>query len=232
MEMLRKSQDRGGADHGWLKAKHSFSFASYYDPKHMGFRSLRVINEDRIAGGRGFGAHPHSDMEIITFIVKGALEHRDSMGNKAVIRPGEIQHMSAGTGVVHSEYNPNPDEETHLLQIWIETAEEGATPGYGQKSFEAQLSEKNLVLVVSQDGRDGSIPIRQDADIRLGRFKTGDSVELPVRAGRGVWVQLVSGELSVNGHTLKAGDGLALEQVPGVAILAKSPAEFLMFDLA
>lgn len=232
MQVLRKSNERGGADHGWLKAKHSFSFAGYYDPAHMGFRSLRVINEDRIAGGRGFGAHPHSDMEIITFIVKGELEHRDSMGNRATIRPGEVQHMSAGTGVVHSEYNPNPDVETHLLQIWIETNKEGAEPLYGQRSFDAQLTNEKLVLVVSPDGRDGSIPIRQDVDIRLGRFKTGDSVDLPVRAGRGVWVQLVKGDLTVNGQTLKAGDGLALEQVPGVSLKADSEAEFLFFDLA
>lgn len=232
MQTLRRSEQRGGADHGWLKAKHSFSFADYYDPAHMGFRSLRVINQDRIAGGRGFGSHPHSDMEIITYVLEGALEHRDSMGNSAVIRPGEVQYMSAGTGVVHSEHNPNAATETHLLQIWIGPAMDGGAPRYDQRSFAEAMARDKLVLVVSPDGKDGSIAIRQDARISAGRFPAGDTRTVTLVAGRGAWIQLVSGTLRVNGETLTAGDALALEDQTSIELTATTDAHFLVFDLA
>ncbi len=227
---LKRSVDRGAADHGWLKSHHSFSFADYYDPSSMGFRSLRVINEDHVATGKGFGMHPHRDMEIITYVVKGSLEHQDSMGNKAAILPGEVQYMSAGTGVMHSEYSKEGGD-THLLQIWIQPNARGGTPRYGQKSFEADLNSKKLVLVVSSDAREGSIGIKQDADIYASRPKAGDSIEFDVRKGRGVWIQVVKGQLSVNGKQLAAGDAIAFELEPKLKIEAKQASEFLLFDL-
>jgi redox-sensitive bicupin YhaK (pirin superfamily) len=232
MQTIRKSAERGYADHGWLKSRHTFSFAGYHDPRHMGFRALRVINEDRIAGGTGFDAHPHRDMEIISYVVTGALAHKDSMGNAAVIRPGEVQRMTAGTGVVHAEYNERPNEETHFFQIWVLPASRGDAPGYGQKSFAAELAAKKLVLVVSPDGRDGSISIRQDADLHLARLAAGDTVALPIRPGRGVWVQVVKGGVSVNGASLAAGDAAALENEPDLTIRGERDAELLVFDLA
>ena len=232
MLQLRKSDERGLGYHGWLKSRHSFSFANYYDPKHMGFRSLRVIIEDRIDGGTGFGSHPHSDMEIISYVVKGALEHKDSMGTKAIIRPGEVQRMSAGNGVVHSEYNQLPNEETHFFQIWILPKENGGQPGYGQKSFDADLNEKKLVLVVSQDGREGSIGIKQDADMYISRLKSEDELEFKVRPGRGAWLQVVAGQLDVNGKTLSAGDGLSADDEQALKIRARDKAELILFDLA
>jgi redox-sensitive bicupin YhaK (pirin superfamily) len=232
MQTLRRSEQRGGADHGWLKAKHSFSFAGYYDPAHMGFRSLRVINQDRIAGGRGFGSHPHNNMEIITYVLEGALEHRDSMGNSAVIRPGEVQYMSAGTGVVHSEHNPDPAKETHLLQIWIEPAQDGGAPRYDQRSFAEAIARDKMALVVSPDGKDGSIALRQDARIYAGRFLAGDSRTVPLAADRGAWIQLVSGTLQVSGETLSAGDALAIEDKTSIELSATTDAHFLLFDLA
>lgn len=231
MFKLRKSNERGTGEHGWLSSKHSFSFADYYDPKNMGFRDLRVINEDYIAGGRGFGAHPHRDMEIITFVVSGVLEHEDSMGNKSAIRPGEVQYMSAASGVVHSEYNKLPDEQVHLLQIWILPNQTGGKPQYGQKSFDSQLGQEKLVLAVSGDGREGSIQIRQDVDLYVSRPKTGDIIEWKLREKRGAWLQLIKGGLKVNGQTLNAGDALSTEVAQALKIEAMSNSEFILFDL-
>lgn len=232
MLQLRKSEERGNANHGWLKSLHTFSFAGYYDPKHMGFRALRVINEDRIEGGTGFGAHPHRDMEIISYVVKGALEHKDSMGTKAIIRPGEVQRMSAGTGVTHSEYNALPEEETHFFQIWIQPNKMGVAPGYGQKSFEEDLNSKKMVLVVSQDARDGSIGIKQDADLYISRLKKDDFVDFKLRANRGAWVQVVKGQLNVNGKELSTGDALSFENEELLTLKALDNSEFMLFDLA
>lgn len=232
MLQLRKSTERGLGDHGWLKSRHSFSFADYYDPSNMGFRSLRVINEDRIEGGTGFGAHPHHDMEIISYVVKGALTHEDSMGNKTVIRPGEVQRMSAGSGVVHAEKNESSDDETHFFQIWIQPNSRGGVPGYGQRSFENELNTKKLVLVVSGDARNGSIGIKQDADLYLSRPKAGDVVDFDLRKGRGAWIQVVRGKIEVNGKTLNAGDGLASSDETRLSIRAEEASEFMLFDLA
>lgn len=231
MFKIRRSHERGSGDHGWLRSKHSFSFANYYDPKNMGFRDLRVINEDYIKGGMGFGAHPHRDMEIITYVVKGALEHQDSMGNRSTILPGEVQHMSAASGVVHSEYNKLPEDEVHLLQIWIMPNRNGGEPGYGQKSFETELNTGRLVVVASPDGREGSIPIRQDAQLMVARPKAGASYEWKVPAGRAAWVQVIKGELSIGGETLNPGDALSTETAETLTISAKTASEFLLFDL-
>ncbi|MCM2280470.1 MAG: pirin family protein [Bdellovibrionaceae bacterium] len=232
MIRIRKSDERGLADHGWLKSRHTFSFADYYDPKFMGFRSLRVINEDRIEGGTGFGSHPHRDMEIISYVIQGALAHKDSMGNQTLIRPGEVQRMSAGTGVVHSEYNAIPNGETHFFQIWILPQAPGGTPGYGQKSFESELNSKKLVLVVSQDGRDGSISIKQDADLYISRLSSGDALDFRVRPTRGLWLQVAYGHLNINGEELSTGDALAFEAAEQLEAQANEKSEFLLFDLA
>lgn len=232
MLTIRKSDERGLANHGWLKSHHTFSFAGYFDPKHMGFRNLRVINEDQIAGGTGFDSHPHKNMEIITYVVKGALEHKDSMGTQAIIRPGEIQRMSAASGIVHSEFNAQKKEETHLFQIWITPNTPGGVPGYGQKSFENELNSKKLVLVVSNDARDGSIGIKQDADMYISRLKKDDQLEFGVRANRGVWVQVVKGLLELNGQQLKTGDAASSETAQELKFSASEDAEFILFDLA
>jgi redox-sensitive bicupin YhaK (pirin superfamily) len=232
MRQLRKSDERGFADHGWLKSRHSFSCAGYYDSRHMGFRTLRVINEDRIEGGSGFGAHPHRDMEIISYVVKGSLEHEDSMGNKTVIRPNEVQRMTAGTGVVHSEHNAQTDEETHFFQIWILPEGNGSKPGYGQKSFENELNSKKLVHVISRDGRDGSISINQDADMYISRLKAGEHFEFKLNPERGAWIQAVKGSLEINGQKIVAGDGLSFEDEESLQVRAIEPSELLLFDLA
>ncbi len=210
MLQLRKSDERGLADHGWLKSRHTFSFADYYNPKHMGFKSLRVINEDRIDGGTGFGTHPHRDMEIISYVVKGGLVHQDSMGTKAVILPGEVQRMSAGNGIAHSEKNQLADLETHFFQIWILPNQTGGTPGYGQKSFEKELNEKKLVLVISQDGREGSLQIKQDADLYISRLPKSETLDFKIRQQRGVWIQVLKGKLTVNGQEISSGDAVSL----------------------
>ncbi|HET6344795.1 MAG TPA: pirin family protein, partial [Myxococcota bacterium] len=201
MITVRPAGARGHADHGWLSSRHSFSFASYHDPRHMGFRSLRVINEDRIQGGTGFGAHPHRDMEIISYVLEGALKHADSMGNTTVIRPGEVQKMSAGTGVVHAEQNDQPDAPTHFLQIWIVPDKRGVVPGYQQKSFEPQLAAGGLVLVASPDGRDGSVTIHQDALVYAGLFDGRENASYDVKNER-AYVHVARGRITVNGHVL------------------------------
>jgi len=197
----------------------------------MGFRSLRVINEDRIDGGMGFDSHPHENMEIISYVVDGALEHKDSMGTKAVILPGEVQRMSAGSGVVHSEVNKMNDRKTHFFQIWIMPNKEGGKPGYGQKSFESDLNKNKLTLVVSQDGRDGSIEIKQDANMYISRLKSGDHVELKLLPKRGAWIQMVKGNVDLNGETLKTGDGAAIDNEQLLKLKATDESEVIIFDL-
>jgi len=231
MYVVRKSEDRGHANHGWLDTQHTFSFADYYDPSHMGFRSLRVINEDHVAPARGFGTHPHRDMEILTWVVSGAVEHADSMGNRAVVRPGEVQRMTAGTGVTHSEANPLA-EPLHLLQIWIMPEKQGLKPGYEQISFADHDKQGRLLLVASHDGRDGSVEIHQDVSLYDGLLAPGDHVEHTLAPGRHAWLQLVKGTVEVAGNVLHAGDGLAVSDEALVAITAKDPAEVLLFDLA
>lgn len=227
---IRKSSERGNADHGWLKSKHTFSFANYYDPSHLGFRTLRVINEDRIAPGSGFGAHPHSDMEIISYVVKGSLAHQDSMGNKITITPGEVQRMSAGTGVVHSEYSTS-DMDTHFFQIWITPNKKGIKPSYAQKSFEKEIDSQEKVLVISQDGREGSLSIQQDADVYVSKLKAGQHIHFDVRAGRGVWIQIIKGEIFVGDKQFKAGDAFSTEDTQTLKLEANSDSEFFIFDL-
>jgi quercetin 2,3-dioxygenase len=232
MLTIRRSQQRGWADHGWLKSRHTFSFAEYYDPGHMGFRTLRVINEDRIAADTGFGAHPHRDMEIISYVISGALEHQDSMGNKSTIRPGEVQRMSAASGVVHSEHNASTNSETHFFQIWIRPNQTGGNPGYGQKSFEEELKNQKLTLVISKDGREGSIEIKQDADMYIARAKKNEDIVFDVRPGRGVWIQVVKGTVVINDQTLQAGDAVSTETHQSLKIFGQEDSELIIFDLA
>jgi redox-sensitive bicupin YhaK (pirin superfamily) len=235
MMTVRRSNDRGGADHGWLKSKHSFSFADYYDPNNMGFGPLRVINEDFIQSEKGFGEHPHRDMEIITYVIDGELRHRDSMGNDGVILPGEVQHMTAGTGVVHSEFSGKVPTSTHLLQIWIQPDRSGHKPGYGQKSFAKEIESNKMVLVASPDAREGSIAIHQDAKIFVSRTKGSDSLAFEVAQRRCVWLQLVKGHLRVKGASetldIKAGDAVAASQETVLNLTSLEPSEALIFDL-
>jgi redox-sensitive bicupin YhaK (pirin superfamily) len=223
--------ERGKANHGWLRTFHSFSFASYFDPRHMGFRNLRVINEDWIKGGKGFGTHPHENMEIVTCIISGELEHKDSMGNGSVIRQGELQRMTAGTGVTHSEFNPS-DQETHLLQIWIHPAETGLEPGYEQRDFSHLRQPNTPILLASREGRNGSLTIHQDADIFGVTLEPGKQIIHNTGNGRGVWIQVVEGNLIVNGVDLETGDGAAIEHETSLTIAAAEKSEFLLFDLA
>lgn len=232
MLTLRASKERGGADHGWLQSHHTFSFADYYDPDHMAFRSLRVINEDFVAGGEGFGMHPHQHMEIITYMVSGALTHRDSLGSEATIRPGQFQYMSAGTGVRHSEFNASKTETAHLLQIWIMPNVRGTKPTYQDTDLTAEFAKNGLVLAASPDGRNGSFAIHADAFVYASQPKAGASLSLPLVAGRGAWIQLIAGSIDVNGRVLTAGDAVAVEGEPAVNIAVKSDANFLLFDLA
>jgi redox-sensitive bicupin YhaK (pirin superfamily) len=229
---LRKSSERGQADHGWLLAKHTFSFADYYDPDHMGYRSLRVINEDRVKPANGFGTHPHRDMEVLTYILEGALEHRDSMGNGSVIRPGDVQYMSAGSGVLHSEFNPSDREGVHLLQIWLLPDEKGATPRYGQKTFSAEEKRGKLLLVASKSGENGSIAIRQDAKLYSSVLREGESASLSLAKGRHAWIQVARGSVSANGTRLDPGDGASVSGEEKLEFVGKSgDSEFLVFDL-
>jgi hypothetical protein len=231
MITIRKSNERGAANHGWLKSFHTFSFANYYDPEHMHFGNLRVINEDYIAAGQGFGKHPHSDMEIITYVISGALSHQDSMGNSSTILPGEVQIMSAGTGVFHSEFNHEKDRETHLLQIWILPKLKQIKPRYDQKSFTKDFESNDFVLVVSGSGRDGSIQINQDAEIFSAKFLAGKKFDFAVKPQRKIWLQMVAGKISLNDQMLENGDAAAIDDEKEITIIAKENAEFLLFDL-
>ncbi len=230
MIRVRRSDERGHAQHGWLDSYHTFSFADYYDPEHMGFRDLRVINEDRVQPGRGFGRHPHRDMEIVSYVVEGALEHADSLGTGSVIRAGDVQRMSAGSGVVHSEYNPSPTEEVRFLQIWILPERDGLPPSYDQRSFPTSAAEK-VQLVVSPDGRAGSLAVHQDVRIFLARLGAGDSGEVDLGRGRYAWVQVVRGSVEANGESLAQGDGAALSGESAVRLRAAADSEALVFDL-
>jgi redox-sensitive bicupin YhaK (pirin superfamily) len=232
MLTLRKSADRGHADHGWLQSHHSFSFADYHDPAHMGWGNLRVINDDLIAPGGGFGMHGHRDMEIITYVTTGLLAHKDSMGNGTVIPPGDVQRMSAGSGVRHSEFNQAPDAPTHLLQIWIEPRETGIAPGYEQKTFAATEKRGRLRLIASPDGAGGSVTINADAALYAGLFTGSESATLPLDSARKAYVHLVRGRLAVNGHVLHAGDAALLANEDRLVLGSGDNAEVLVFDLA
>ena len=232
MITLRRSQERGYADHGWLKSYHSFSFAGYYDPAHMGWGNLRVINEDRIAPGTGFGTHGHRDMEIISYVLQGELAHQDSMGNVKGIPPGEVQRMSAGRGVMHSEFNHAPNQTTHFLQIWIEPNVTGIAPSYEQKAFGEADKRGQLRLVASPDGANGSVTIHADAALYAGLFDGGETVELALNPARRGYVHLVRGELEVNGQRLQAGDAALLQGESQVTLTNGHDAEVLVFDLA
>ncbi len=232
MITVRKSNERGHFDHGWLKTFHTFSFADYHDPKFEGFRSLRVINEDWVEPGKGFGTHPHRDMEIITYVLEGALQHKDSMGNGSVIQPGEVQYMSAGTGVTHSEFNPSDQKKVHLLQIWIYPDRSNYEPTYGQKNFSEKDKKRNLCLVVSSDGRDGSIQIRQDISLYASLLAKKESVNHTFQSGRAGWLQVAKGKVEINGESLAAGDGASIEKEKGIEIVGQDAMnEILLFDL-
>lgn len=231
MLTVRRSNERGHANHGWLDSFHTFSFANYYDPAHMGFGPLRVINDDRIAAGRGFGTHGHRDMEIITYVLDGAIAHKDSMGSGSTIRPGDVQRMSAGRGVMHSEFNPSPDESTHLLQIWIEPNVTGIAPEYEEQRVPQDEKRGRLRQVVSPDGADGSMRIHQDARLYVGLFDGAESAELPLAEGRRAWVHVARGKVEVNGQPLGAGDAVALTDESAVRLSGGDEAEVLVFDL-
>jgi quercetin 2,3-dioxygenase len=230
MMTIRKANERGHAQHGWLDTYHTFSFANYYDPQWMGFRSLRVINDDLVMPGQGFGTHPHRDMEIITYILSGALEHKDSMGNGRVIRPGEVQYMAAGTGVQHSEFNPAPDEAVHLLQIWIQPDRKGLKPRYAEKSL-ADAPTGKLHLVTSKSGRDDSLAINQDAELYLAKLDGGQKVTHALKPGRHAWVHVAEGEVTLNGEALKGGDAAAFSDQTAIELTGAKPAQVLLFDL-
>ncbi len=231
MITLRPSQERGHAEHGWLKSHHSFSFAEYYDPQHMGFGPLRVINDDWIAPAMGFGTHPHQNMEIITYVLEGAIAHKDSMGNGSTIRPGNVQYMSAGTGVRHSEFNPANNEHTRLLQIWIQPDQLGGEPLYGEKEFSREEKQGRLRLVVSGDGADGSIKIRQNARLQIGLFDAEQRQEVALAKDRLTYVHVARGELQVNGMSLKEGDAVMMSAEEKLVLEQGKQAEVLVFDL-
>lgn len=231
MMQLRKSEERGRAEHGWLSSRHTFSFAEYRDPRHMGFGPLRVINEDRVAGGQGFGTHGHQDMEIISYVLAGALEHKDSLGTGSVLRPGDVQRMSAGHGVRHSEFNHAPDETVHFLQIWIFPDRNGHAPSYEEKHFADAEKRGHLRLLVSPDGRNGSLRMNQQAFLYAGLFDGTENAEHPLPAGRRGYVHVARGEIEVNGQALKAGDALSLEGENRIRLDNGRAAEVLVFDL-
>lgn len=230
MKRVRRAEERGHANHGWLNSYHTFSFADYHDPAHMGFRSLRVINDDLILGGGGFDMHPHRDMEIITYVLRGALKHRDSMGNEAVTKAGDVQRISAGTGIFHSEHNYSPVDPVHLLQIWIIPDHKRVTPGYAEKSF-ATIPRGRLQLVVSKTGREDSIPINQNADLYLAKMDPGSVAVHSLRSNRHAWIHVAEGEAIVNGEPLKAGDALALSGESELKIEGTKTSQVLLFDL-
>lgn len=227
---IRRANERGHAEHGWLDSYHTFSFADYHDPKWMGYRTLRVINDDLVMPGMGFGTHPHRDMEIITYVLSGSLQHKDSMGNGRIIKPGEAQYMSAGTGVMHSEFNPSKDEAVHFLQIWIQPDSRGTTPRYAEKSF-VKVPEGKLNLVTSKAGRDNSIAIHQDADLWLAKLALGNQVAHELGAGRHAWLHVAEGEVTVNGQRLNGGDAASFESAGKIELSASKPAQVLLFDL-
>ena len=231
MLTIRKSEERGHANHGWLDSYHTFSFAGYYDPQHMAFRSLRVINQDQIAGGKGFGTHPHRDMEIITYMLDGALEHKDSMGNGSVIRVGDVQRMSAGTGITHSEFNPSATESAHLLQIWIMPNQESVKPSYEQISFSREEKLNQLRLIASPDGRDRSVTIYQDAYIYASILEDGVEVTHTVKQNRYAWIQVARGSVLVGDRLLNTGDAISSDQIGDLKLTGKGNAEILVFDL-
>ena len=231
MITLRPAAERGATQIGWLDSRHTFSFGEYRDPRHMGFRSLRVINDDRVAPGAGFGKHGHRDMEILSYVVSGALEHRDSMNNGSVVRPGEVQYMRAGSGVRHSEYNASDDEVLKFLQIWIVPNRPGGAPGYDQRKIDDVARDNRFRVVASGDPKDDAILIQQDARLLTAKLAAGAELDYPLAQGRGAWVQVVSGELDVNGTALGSGDGAALEDESALHLTAKGPSEILLFDL-
>ncbi len=231
MLIVRHANQRGHANHGWLDSHHSFSFASYYDPAYMGFRNLRVINEDRVQPGQGFGTHPHRDMEIVSYVLDGGLQHRDSLGTGSVIHPGDVQRMSAGTGVTHSEFNASKSESVHFLQIWLQPSQLGLAPSYEQKTFSDAEKQGRLRLVASPQPREGSLTIHSDAHLYAGRFAAFERAEHTLAPGRHAWVQVVRGSVRVNGTEAQTGDGVALSQEDRVQIEGVNDAEILLFDL-
>jgi len=232
MLTIRHAEERGHAQHGWLDSHHTFSFADYYDPAHMGFGALRVINEDRVIPGRGFGTHPHRDMEIVSYVLEGALAHKDSMGTGSTIKPGDVQRMSAGTGVLHSEYNASQSAPVHFLQIWLLPERRGIQPSYEQKNFSDAEKRGKLRLIATPDGREGSVTIHTDAVVYAGLFDKGEQAEVSLEEGRRSWVQVARGQVTVNGQQLSAGDGAAIAQEAKIAIEGVDKAEVLVFDLA
>ncbi len=232
MIQVRKANDRGHADHGWLNTYHTFSFSSYQDCNHMRFRSLRVMNEDVVAPGQGFGTHPHNDMEIVTYVLEGALEHRDSMGNGEVLRPGEFQRMTAGTGITHSEFNPSESEPVHLYQIWLLPERKGIEPSYEQKRFSDEERHNQLRLVASRDAEHGSLLIHQDARIFLSKIDAGKEIKHELKEHRHAWLQVLRGTVSLNGTDLGTSDGVAVSDERSLTIQANTDAEIMLFDLA
>jgi redox-sensitive bicupin YhaK (pirin superfamily) len=232
MIQLRRTAERGHFNHGWLDTYHTFSFGDYYDPAHMGFRSLRVINDDRVQPGQGFGMHGHRDMEIVTYVLDGALAHRDSLGNGSVLRPGELQHMTAGTGVRHSEFNPSALEEVHLYQIWLLPERQGLQPSYEQKAFSEEERRGRLRLVASPTGEHGSLTIHQDARLYLSTLPAGETVAHALKPGRRAWLQVLRGQAVLNGQPLSAGDGAAVSEEEKLEIRGQDDAEIMLFDLA
>lgn len=230
--IIRKADERGVAEHGWLHSRFSFSFAEYFDPQHMGFKSLRVINDDIIEGGEGFGMHPHENMEIVSYVVDGALEHKDSMGNGSVIRPNDVQRMSAGTGIRHSEFNPLKDKDMRLLQIWIRPGKMNVEPGYEQKTYLPEEKMNKFRLVASPDGADGSVTINQDAKIYASILEPGAEAVKAGDGSRHIWVQVVDGKMELDGQLLQTGDGAAIENANDLTFHGLEKSEFLVFDLA